>query len=212
MASTSWTLITGGINTANRKGFLDKGSVLCFDAIPELTTDLTAKVSSYPVEDGADISDHIQNQNDKYTITAYITNTPLMNYKNNAVLYGSEGKRVGLAIEVLRGIKENRVPITLVNEFEVLKDCVVTDVSWTQTPQESEAIGFRITFEKIRRATAKRVSINVKSNVNGKAANKSTASNKSGGDAAKKEAPNTYVGQLKAAREAESAKPKFPTE
>lgn len=209
MANTSWTLIAGGINTSNRKGFMESGNILCFDAVPELTSDLTAQVTSYPVEGGAEVSDHVQNQNDKFTITAYITNTPLMNYKNNSVLYKTQGKRVSLAIEILRKLKEQRQTITLVNEFEVLQDCVVTNVSWTQSPQESEALAFRLTFEKVRRATAKRVNINVTKTAG---ANKSTASNKAGGDATKKEVPNTYVGQLKAARAAESAKPKFPTE
>lgn len=188
---------------------MDSGNILCFDAVPELTTDLSAQVSSYPVEDGAEVSDHVQNQNDKFTITAYITNTPLMNYKNNSVLYETQGKRVGLAIEILRKLKEQRQTITLVNEFEVLQDCVVTNVSWTQSPQESEALAFRLTFEKVRRATAKRVNINVTKTAG---ANKSTASNKAGGDATKTAATGTFAGDKWRQIKDKSAKPKFPTE
>lgn len=187
----TYTIISN-VKSGKREGFLQEQPCLVFDSVTEYNYDLKSKITSYPIESGAMVSDHLQTENDNYFITGVVTNSPIQAYENNTIIYQEGVKRTELAIKILREIKEARQPIRLVNEFEVLEDIILTSVTFAQTPQEAEALIFKLSFEKVRYATAKRVFANVSSTrVAGKDAGKSTASNEAAGGTVKQENDKT---------------------
>jgi hypothetical protein len=55
----------------------DGVQVITFDAVPSVGDDMSVTVTDHPVEDGADISDHIRDTPDKLTLDAIVSRTPI---------------------------------------------------------------------------------------------------------------------------------------
>lgn len=150
--------------TANATEF----DTLIFDAVSNVNVSLSNTVTSHPTEDKADESDHVYSNNDKYEVTGVVTNTPISTYLGNTVTYGFGTNRTQIAVDYLRRLKESKSFFTLVTEFEVLDNCIVTNLDYKINSTEADQLIFVIGVEVLRTATTQNVTlVNVANTANG---------------------------------------------
>jgi hypothetical protein len=95
------------------------GLPLHFDAVTKEQTKHTAKVTEHPVEEGANVSDHIRDELDTVTLEVFVTNQPIkdvngiydldLNYIELIEVDGKDGVLAGKSLDVP---KYRPVPIT----------------------------------------------------------------------------------------------------
>lgn len=204
---SSFYILAGGINNGNNYRFMDSsagGSFIIFDSVNDISPHLSQTVTQYPIEGGATISDNVASRNDTITMTGIVSNCYMEEKVGNKFNYDSI-KRVEQAVALLRKLKENKTLLTVCTEYEVWTNCVLTDCNYTQTPQTAESMPFQLTFEKLRFAQTKYVTLDIKvvandstSSTSGKNgdANKDAKTNSSEGSDGKRK---THVGQLNSA-------------
>jgi len=151
-------IIAGGVNNGNNRQYMS-GDFLIFDSATEQNVTLTQDVTSYPIEGGSNISDNVSSKNDLFRMTGYVSNCVVKEHQGNAVGYGI--KRTEAAVAFLRKLKEEKTLITVATEFEALDNCVLTEISYSQTAQNSEALPFVLSFERLRFAEKKYVTLDV---------------------------------------------------
>ena len=151
---------------------------MVFDCSSKIKTSLKNNITKYPIEDKANISDHVFSENDEFSLTGIVTNSPNWIYPNNQFLPNPQGvkaKRTKVAIQTLRALKESRTPFTLITEFEILENCLIKSLEWEQDAQNSEALTFEIGVEKVRLVKLSTTTVNVQN-----VASSSKASTKKG--------------------------------
>ncbi|MFD3231709.1 phage baseplate protein [Rahnella aceris] len=167
-ASSSYTIIAAA-GTELGSQYISY-SALTFDSVNSTTITKSAEVSSYAVESGSMISDHVQIKNNKFSIDGVITNTPIKKYQD--MLYSTvSDSRVAMAITYLDQIFNAREPISFITEHEAFENVVLTGISYQYKGED--AIIFTLDFEQIRLAEKKAVRVDITA--------KKTASNKATG-------------------------------
>jgi hypothetical protein len=79
-----------------------------FDAVVTEVHSMTAQVTSHPVEQGSNVSDHVYNEPRRITLDALVTNTPLATPKTHARGARAEVRSVDLSGSAARGRTFNR--------------------------------------------------------------------------------------------------------
>lgn len=148
----TYAIVAGGLIKGDRLKYLADYSCFVFDVVESVDTNLTNNVTNYPVSTGSNISDHVFDENDKFTVKGFVTNSPTAKYLNQ-ITYDDGTNRVKLAIQLLRELKESHDPFTLITEFEVLDNCVITSLNWTQDVSSGESMTFDIGLERIRKVS-----------------------------------------------------------
>ncbi|MEV8761051.1 phage baseplate protein, partial [Klebsiella pneumoniae] len=92
---------------------------LTFDSTPSTGIRRQADVTSYPVESGANVSDHVQIRNNTFKLSGMITETPIRAVRDLLYSAGVNGTRISQAITYLDQIFEARQPIILITEHKV---------------------------------------------------------------------------------------------
>ncbi|WP_252148081.1 phage baseplate protein, partial [Escherichia coli] len=108
----------------------------------------SADVTSYPVENGATVSDHVQIKNNKFSLKGRITETPIKSDPGLLKSAGVNGNRRSLAIDYLNQIMDSRQPFLLVTENKTFENVVLTGIEYTE--EASESLVFDLSFEQIR--------------------------------------------------------------
>jgi len=159
---------------ASRK---DPGRVgsLSLDATLDDSHEFANEVTSFPIEEGSDINDHIKKEPMTLSITGFITNSPIIVVQNlneivsneyNTSINTSEVTRNNVAgsfTELMKIMGENypeqptsatvvinnpRV-IEVVTGLRVYSDMVMTRLSIKRTPSDGESLTFNASFRKI---------------------------------------------------------------
>ncbi len=133
---------TSNINTSNSKVKSDNGfAIICsnlnnenastiasykaitFDAVPATKVSRSADVTSYPVQDGNDVSDNVRIKNNKLMLSGIITETPLALRGDMLSSAGVNGNRCSQAIAYLDEIMNARQPISKRKANAVCNTC-----------------------------------------------------------------------------------------
>ena len=132
---------------------------ISFDSVPSVVLKRTANITSYPVEDGADISDHVQIKNRTFTLSGYISETPIRQDPVQDLLYSSgvNGTRVAQAIQYLDKIMDSRQTILLVLEQQIYDNVILKGIS-VDFKEEYGQI-FNLDFEQVRIVSNKSVNV-----------------------------------------------------
>lgn len=123
--------------------------VLKLDATLRRNYNFTSQVSSHPVEDGGNISDHIKNDPLIYTMTGFVSNSSLK--RNLLTIFSSSSRdRVQSAFDALKAIYEAKKPITLQTALsEELTNMVLSNLNIPQDQQSGDSISFTAEFRQI---------------------------------------------------------------
>lgn len=145
-------------------------------------------VSDYPVEQGANITDHIKNKPEILRIEGITSNTPIRFITENfsAFLRDDGSNRMQLAYNTLlsyAGYTPSKQPnvepiktidpsiLTIVTGLKVYTNMVITSLTFPRTITTGESISYNIEFKKIHFVEAEFTKVNKSSNLKGKAPN-----------------------------------------
>lgn len=148
------------------------------DATPSVSHTRTANVTSFPVETGGNISDHVTLNNNVLELNCVVSGNPfefinttrqvfdLDQIRNPMSLLekskrllrqlGSVGdllqrneSRIENAYRYLTELHKNRNPIRLVTDYELYENMVMTNLNINQTVQSGDSLQFTATFEQV---------------------------------------------------------------
>ncbi|WP_375703977.1 phage baseplate protein, partial [Escherichia coli] len=89
---------------------------LSFDSVESTKVSRNADVTSYAVESGSEVSDHVQIRNNKFTLQGRISETVLKLNPDMIKNAGINGNRRMLMLEYLNQLMDSRQPFLLVTE------------------------------------------------------------------------------------------------
>jgi len=120
---------------------------LKLDALVEERVTLSSRVTKYVVEDGAPITDHINNDNEKLHIEGVITGATV-------VLFGDVGRqKLVYAKEALRVLHENKNPITVVTGMDMYTDFAIESCDVSRNADDGDCLNVSLELVHIRKAT-----------------------------------------------------------
>lgn len=141
--------------------FSAAGSVT-FDLIMSEEPALTAQVCSHPVQEGAELSDHIQPSLPSGRVSALVSNYSLKDAPNGSRYdkYSSVvSNRAMEAYRVFQGIFSKRLLVTLVTTMGIWDDVALTSVGAPRDSGTGDALIFDITFQQLRTVQLKTVQL-----------------------------------------------------
>lgn len=150
--------VIASMSNESSTSYIQEYSALSFDSVPQIGIKRKADVSSYAIESGSEVSDHIQIKNDTITLAGWITESPLELRGDIISSSGANGTRVKQAIDWLNTTFEARQTISLVTRDAVLESVVLTGISYDYD-DAIDAMKFDLTFERIRLVSSKEVDV-----------------------------------------------------
>ena len=172
-------------NTAS-DSYIQSYQALTFDSTPSTGIRRQADVTSYPVESGANVSDHVQIRNNTFKLSGMITETPIRAVRDLLYSAGVNGTRISQAITYLDQIFDARQPIILITEHKVFENVILTGISYDY--KSEHAMQFDLEFEQVRLVSYAETNV---------IATK-TKSNKNVGGTVKQKGPSSKAAQAKA--------------
>ncbi|AXQ35393.1 phage baseplate protein [Enterobacter cloacae complex sp. IR53043] len=151
-----FTILASVYNPAS-DSYIQNYQAIVFDAVPSIGIKRQAEVTSYPVENGAEVSDHVQIKNNTFKLSGIITETPVRLEKDLLYSAGVNGTRISQAIQYLDKIFDSRQPITLVTEHKVYEDVILSGISYDY--KSEFAMQFDLEFEQIRLVSTATVNV-----------------------------------------------------
>lgn len=141
-------------------------SILVFDCVPEYTESYSSDLSSFPIERGSDITDHVVNKNPEIQLKGIVTSiyhrlgkTLVPSIKmTNGVLSVNQNKTPGDwkdAYKTLKGMWESRSLLTLSSVLGEHQDLIIKDLTFPKTVDNFASLDIDITFIKIRTVATK---------------------------------------------------------
>ncbi|EMP4203071.1 hypothetical protein WD218_002620 [Klebsiella variicola] len=150
--------VIASMSNDSSTSYIQEYSALSFDSVPQIGVKRKADVSSYAIESGSEVSDHIQIKNDSITLSGWITESPIELRGDIISSAGANGTRVRQAIDWLNATFEARQTISLVTRDAVLESVVLTGVSYNYD-DALDAMKFDLDFERIRLVSFKEVDV-----------------------------------------------------
>jgi hypothetical protein len=129
---------------------------ISIDAFVEETHDESASVTSYPIEDGTSINDHVIQNPEKLTISGVIS-------ANTVYLADILEYTPFHVVDVywnLVEMKEEGLPITVVTGLRVYSDMVIESISIPRNSESGKSLYFSMSLVQVRIVTSQTVTIN----------------------------------------------------
>lgn len=149
-AENGFTILASVYNSSS-DSYIQNYQAIVFDSVTDTNVRRQAEVTSYPVESGGEVSDHVQIKNNSFKLSGIITETPVRMKRDLLFSAGVSGTRISQAIEYLDQIFDKRQPITLITEHRVFENVILTGISYDYKSEHS--MQFDLEFEQIRLAT-----------------------------------------------------------
>lgn len=121
-------------------------------------------VSTYPVENGSDIADHIKQNPDQITIEGFITNSPVKNIIQMRIDPNQGAGDItqntyGILLSILGRTGKPPVLIDVFTTMRIFTDMVMTKLSVPRDGQLGDALKFTCDFVHLRKVTLAQATI-----------------------------------------------------
>lgn len=127
------------------------------DCTVSISHNFSNSVTEHPVETGVSFSDHIQVQNNKFTVSGIFGQYGLNDYQADTLSRGLE--RIQQAYKFLRRLRDERLTFTLVSKYETYPDCVIESLNIPVSVESSNSLYFDINVIQIRKANTESVNL-----------------------------------------------------
>lgn len=151
-----FTILASVYNPAS-DNYIRNYQAIVFDAVTDTGVRRQADITSYPVESGAEVSDHVQIKNNTFKMSGIITETPIRLERDLLYSAGVNGTRISQAITYLDQIFDSRQPITLVTEHKVYENVILSGISYDYKSEYS--MQFDLDFEQVRLVSKAEVNV-----------------------------------------------------
>lgn len=145
---------------------------ISFDLLIDESHSIEFDVADHAVENGATISDHVQERLRKVSVTGLFTNHPIgekrSGYVNEDDSVNREADSVSIngqpmkdnrsrdfKLDQLKKLARERKPVRLVTSLEVYEKMVVEELSYDRGPDDGESIKFTVKLREVRTAEVK---------------------------------------------------------
>ena len=118
---------------------------IALDATISETHSATSQVTTQPVEEGANISDHIINDPLEVEITGFITNSPVLTSSTNF------RDAAQAAFDELFFIREQKQLVVVVTYYKVYDNMAITSINIPRTLRVGQAINFTIRMRSVNK-------------------------------------------------------------
>lgn len=132
------------------KIILDNGDIIWFDCATEVNHTFPSKVTEFPVEDGASISDHIVNGNATFSVTGIFSDARLRKPDENGNSTLPEQPTQEETYGMLQDLRDSRQSFSLLTPLDTYTDLVLKNMSMPR--DAGDALKVQMEFEQIRRA------------------------------------------------------------
>lgn len=122
---------------------------LMLDASLEETSSMKSKVTKYPVENGAVVTDHIVNEPIEFTIKGFVSNHPIIPSDTVSLNTVHVLKRATAAYFDLLSIREKRQPVTIVTGLNVYRNMAMESLEIPRSAQTGDSLEFTASFTQI---------------------------------------------------------------
>lgn len=124
----------------------DQIEIIQFDAVLNESHQLGSDVTFHPVEDGAQITDHIRKRPDTIQIDGIVSGTPIKFLASFRV----QEDPVSQAYETLRDIMEKSTLVDVVTTLRVYQNMALTSVSITRDADSGNILNASLTLQEVR--------------------------------------------------------------
>lgn len=133
------------------------GKVLVFDTTSDINPVFPSRVTSFPVEDGANKSDHVINENATFSITAMVSDYSAGMNEEKGLMTQND-----FYVELLKARKDKKT-ITLTTSVDTYEDLIVTNVGFPRKSGDGVSLFIDLSLEQIRTATSETTTVFVAS-------------------------------------------------
>lgn len=120
---------------------------LVFDAVFEETHEAELEVTDNPVETGVVVSDHAYMKPLKLTLSAGVSDTPLVSVEND--VFASDSGRSKKAYELLTDLQKLAEPFSVQTGLKLYENMICTSVRTSQDKDSSGALMFSATLREV---------------------------------------------------------------
>lgn len=142
------SLLLGGQRYSGIKRQGETDFAFSLDAVLSESHRFRSRVTTFPVESGSVISDHVINEPEEITLTGHVTNTPIQ-LLGGALSGAVNDDRVQTAFDVLTALHEDSALVTVVSGLKVYEDMLITSLYFPRDRRTGQAIEFTVTMQKI---------------------------------------------------------------
>lgn len=120
---------------------------LVFDAVFEETHEAELEVTDNPVETGVVVSDHAYMKPLKLTLSAGVSDTPLVSVEND--VFASDSGRSKKAYKLLTDLQKMAEPFSVLTGLKLYENMICTSVRTSQDKDSSGALMFSATLREV---------------------------------------------------------------
>lgn len=133
---------------------------LPLDALVNEKTTLTSRATSFAVEDGPPVTDHVVADSEQLTLDGWVTaaDISLLGGLRGEALGAGRSKLIG-AKDALRKIHADRLPITITTGLDVYADFVMESCSIGRSNGAGDRFELSASFKRIRKVTLRQADI-----------------------------------------------------
>ncbi|WP_066733536.1 phage baseplate protein [Cupriavidus sp. D384] len=126
---------------------------ITLDALLSETTELSSQTTAYAVEEGAPVSDHIRPENERLSLSGWVTASTTTLYS------GASGRsKLVAAKDALRAIHRDRLPVVVVTGLDTYTDMVMESCKISRDTQ-GDFFDIACELRKIRKVKLRSVDI-----------------------------------------------------
>lgn len=119
---------------------------LDFDAVPTITYSDGAAVTEHPIEEGADVADHIRLLPKELRLEAVVTDSPIV----FARTLSEPADRPDAAYAILLDILDEKTPVDVITTRRSYENMVLSNLSVTRTASDGDGMRFVMAFRQVR--------------------------------------------------------------
>jgi len=120
------------------------GSKWTFDAVDDIKYTSPSKITQFPVENKASISDHVINENPKLTFEGYFSEANSKSYQ------GRDNHTHSTFYKALLAMRDARSVVTITTPLDVYPNMIVDTVEFERSAQTGIGICVNLSFQKVR--------------------------------------------------------------
>jgi len=134
----------------------ESGTVIEFDAAPQVTHEAQADVTDWPVESGTQISDHATVKPKTLSVTGFVSVRPLRAIQPAAM---PDKERAAWADASVLDALERRTPLKVSTSLRTYSQMLLTSYQAPQTLEDSGGIRMTLAFKEIKTVESQTVSV-----------------------------------------------------
>jgi hypothetical protein len=147
------------------KIILEDGSIIWFDCAEQVDHVFPSKVTEFPIEDGASVSDHIVNGNATFSITGIFSDARLRKPDAQGNATAPLQPTQTETYQSLLKLRNDRRSFSLLTPLDTYTNIVLKNLGMPR--DKGDALSVKMEFEQIRRATSGTTTVSIVSNSGG---------------------------------------------